>query len=169
MIGHVLFNYLLNKLLNCESVMYFDSDNFSATAVELWAVYADRDVKELPTKSWTSDIDNPFSSSRDTHSLLRSWNLKCFSIFALLQIERQDLSKFFIPINKSFCEPHLSKRGLYSSTSTIGSTKKVKSMMNILSYIDGKKSIIEIANLCHLSIKEVTKNLNLFKKFNLIK
>jgi len=87
----------------------------------------------------------------------------------IIYLEKNFNSKFFIPINKSFCEPHLSKRGLYSSTSTIGSTKKVKSMMNILSYIDGKKSIIEIANLCHLSIKEVTKNLNLFKKFNLLK
>ena len=86
----------------------------------------------------------------------------------LTYLEKNYNSKFFIPINKTFCEPHLSKRGLYPSTSTVRQ-KKVTSMMNILSYIDGKNSIIEIADLCNLSIKEVNKNLYLFKKFNLIK
>ncbi len=84
-------------------------------------------------------------------------------------LEKNYNARFFIPINKTFCEPHLSKRGLYPSISSINLQKKIKSMMNILSYVDGKKTIIEIAYLCDLSIKEVNKNLYLFKKFNLIK
>ena len=77
--------------------------------------------------------------------------------------------KFFIPINNSFCEPQLSKRKLYPPTSTLKTAEKVKSMMNVLSYVDGKNSIIEIANLCHLSKLEVKKYLKIFRKFNLIK
>ena len=78
-------------------------------------------------------------------------------------------SKFFIPKNNCFCEPHLSKRNLYPAISTSKTAKKVKSMMNILSYVDGKNSIMEIAKLCHLSIAEVKKYLIIFKKYNLIK
>ena len=78
-------------------------------------------------------------------------------------------AKFFIPTNNCFCEPHLSKRNLYPAISTTKTTSKVRSMMNILSYVDGKTSIIQIANLCHLSILEVKKYLIIFKKFNLIK
>ena len=78
-------------------------------------------------------------------------------------------SKFFIPKNNCFCEPHLSKRNLYPSISTLQTAKKVKSMMNILSYVDGNNSILEIAKLCHLSILEVKKYLIIFKKHNLIK
>ena len=66
-------------------------------------------------------------------------------------------------------EPHLSKRKLYPSISTLKTASKVKSMMNVLSYVDGITSIIQIANLCHLSTLEVKKYLKTFKKFNLIK
>jgi aminopeptidase-like protein len=84
-------------------------------------------------------------------------------------LEKNFKKDFFIPINNCFCEPHLSKRNLYPSISTIKTASKVKSMMNILSYVDGKTSIIQIANLCHLSTLEVKKYLIIFKKFNLIK
>ena len=84
-------------------------------------------------------------------------------------LEKSFEKDFFIPINNCFCEPHLSKRNLYPSISTIKTASKVKSMMNILSYVDGKTSIIQIANLCHLSTLEVKKYLIIFKKFNLIK
>ena len=84
-------------------------------------------------------------------------------------LEKNFDKKFFIPINNSFCEPQLSKRKLYPPTSTLKTAEKVKSMMNVLSYVDGKNSIIEIANLCHLSKLEVKKKLVIFKKLNLIK
>ena len=86
-------------------------------------------------------------------------------------LEKNFDKNFFIPINNCFCEPHLSKRNLYPSISTLktATNTKVKSMMNVLSYVDGKTSIIEIANLCHLSTLEVKKYLITFKKFNLIK
>jgi aminopeptidase-like protein len=45
------------------------------------------------------------------------------------------------------CEPQLGKRGLYPTLSTKASSKKVKAMMNLISYCDGSKTLLEIANL----------------------
>ena len=84
-------------------------------------------------------------------------------------LEKNFDKDFFTPINNCLCEPHLSKRKLYPSISTLKTASKVKSMMNVLSYVDGRTSIIQIANLCHLSTLEVKKYLKTFKKFNLIK
>ena len=75
----------------------------------------------------------------------------------------------YIPKNNCYCEQHLSKRKLYPSISTLKTASKVKSMMNVLSYIDGKNSVMQIANLCHLSIINVKKYLSIFKKHKLIK
>jgi aminopeptidase-like protein len=44
-------------------------------------------------------------------------------------------------------EPQLGKRGLYPTLSTKDSGKQVRSMMNMLSYCDGNKSLLEIAEL----------------------
>ncbi len=43
-------------------------------------------------------------------------------------------------------EPQLGKRGLYPNTSTKKSHNEVKDLMNLISYSDGKKSLLEIAN-----------------------
>jgi aminopeptidase-like protein len=44
-------------------------------------------------------------------------------------------------------EPQLGKRGIYPTLSTKDSGKQVRSMMNMLSYCDGNKSLLEIAEL----------------------
>ena len=44
-------------------------------------------------------------------------------------------------------EPQLGKRGLYPTMSTKESGKQVRTMMNMLSYCDGNKSLLEIAEL----------------------
>jgi aminopeptidase-like protein len=49
--------------------------------------------------------------------------------------------------NKALCEPQLGNRGLYPTLSTKESGKEVRTMMNILSYCDGNKSLLEIAEL----------------------
>lgn len=43
------------------------------------------------------------------------------------------------------CEPQLGKRGLYPSLSTKESHVQVRDMRNLLSYCDGKRSLLEIA------------------------
>ena len=44
------------------------------------------------------------------------------------------------------CEPQLGKRGLYPTLSTKESGNSVRSMMNLISYSDGNRSLLEIAD-----------------------
>ena len=51
-----------------------------------------------------------------------------------------------------FCEPQLGKRGLYPTLSTKTSGVEVSLMMNLITWSDGTKSLIEIADLCEVPI-----------------
>lgn len=46
-----------------------------------------------------------------------------------------------------FCEPQLGKRQLYPTLSTKESGAKVRAMMNLITYSDGSKSLLEISEL----------------------
>ncbi|MCX2498683.1 DUF4910 domain-containing protein [Plesiomonas shigelloides] len=46
-----------------------------------------------------------------------------------------------------FCEPQLGKRDLYPTLSTKESGAKVRAMMNLITYSDGSKSLLEISEL----------------------
>lgn len=61
--------------------------------------------------------------------------LKCIDI-----IEKNDTY-----INNCLCEPQLSERGLYPTTSTKDSKHLVKDMMNLITYCDGKHDLMEIS------------------------
>lgn len=52
------------------------------------------------------------------------------------------------PSMKVLCEPQLGKRGLYPSQSTKSTWNDVKLMMNVITWSDGTRSLIEIAELC---------------------
>jgi aminopeptidase-like protein len=45
------------------------------------------------------------------------------------------------------CEPQLGKRGLYPTLSTKGSGDQVRAMMNLISFCDGTRTLLDIANL----------------------
>lgn len=45
------------------------------------------------------------------------------------------------------CEPQMGKRGLYPTLSTKESGKQVQVMMDLISYFDGTKTLLQIANL----------------------
>lgn len=47
-----------------------------------------------------------------------------------------------------FCEPQLSKRGLYPTLSTKSSGEEVRLMMDLITWSDGTRSLVEIAELC---------------------
>lgn len=47
----------------------------------------------------------------------------------------------------TFCEPQLGKRGLYPTLSTKETRAQVAAMMNLISYCDGKRSLLEIAEI----------------------
>lgn len=52
-------------------------------------------------------------------------------------------------------EPQLGKRGLYSNTSIKGSTNATQLMMNLISYCDGKHSLLDIAEILNVPFKEI--------------
>jgi aminopeptidase-like protein len=59
------------------------------------------------------------------------------------------------PQAQVFCEPQLGKRGLYPTLSSRGSAAEVRVMMNLLSYADGRHSLIDIAELCEVPVWEL--------------
>jgi len=54
----------------------------------------------------------------------------------------------------TICEPQLGKRGLYPTLSTRGAGYAVRDMTNILSYADGTRDLVDIADLVGLSPEE---------------
>jgi aminopeptidase-like protein len=85
------------------------------------------------------------------------------------------------PINKIKCEPMLSKRNLYYSTTDKKNSHKavmgneshpgdgVTRRMNILAYSDGKHNIFEIAKKINEPLNKVIKELEVLSSNNLIK
>ena len=64
-------------------------------------------------------------------------------------IEILESDKFWI--SKHFCEPQMSKRSLYPTTSIKNSTLSVKNTMNVLSYLDGRTDLNQVASECGLT------------------
>ncbi|WP_297811805.1 DUF4910 domain-containing protein [uncultured Helicobacter sp.] len=54
--------------------------------------------------------------------------------------------------NTILCEPQLGKRGLYPTLSTKDSINQIKDMRNLLMYCDGKKDLLEIAEICNIDL-----------------
>lgn len=63
------------------------------------------------------------------------------------------------PVSTVPCEPQLGKRGLYPTVSSKGSAEKVRTLMNMLSYCDGTRSLLEIAELINAPISLLVNNL----------
>lgn len=61
----------------------------------------------------------------------------------------------YYPKIKVFCEPQLGKRGLYPTLSTKTSVNKVQLIMGLITWSDGTKSLLEIAELCDVPIWEL--------------
>jgi aminopeptidase-like protein len=64
------------------------------------------------------------------------------------------------------CEPQLSKRNLYPSISIKNDNPSLRNQMNVISYLDGKHDLIDIAHKCKLDffyINELVLNLKTHK------
>lgn len=68
----------------------------------------------------------------------------------------------------TICEPQLGKRGLYPNMSTKDSYYMVKTMMNFITYADGEKDLIEIADLLKVNVHELYDTINKLKKTSLL-
>lgn len=69
---------------------------------------------------------------------------------------------------KMLCEPMMSKRHLYPTLSTKNSHSDVRSRMNIISYLDGKKSLLDIANLLGKPIELVYNEISILKEMGVV-
>ncbi len=75
----------------------------------------------------------------------------------------KEIEKQSFPKATNFCEPFLTKRKMYPTTSKFGAVNlKTKKLLDFLSFCDGKNSILQIQNytkLNHIEIREIMKNL----------
>jgi aminopeptidase-like protein len=68
-------------------------------------------------------------------------------------IEALEQNKF--PKVNVFGEPQLGKRGLYPTLSTKFTSNEVRLMMDLITWSDGTKSLLEIADICDVPIWEL--------------
>jgi aminopeptidase-like protein len=66
------------------------------------------------------------------------------------------------------CEPQLGKRGLYPTISTKKSGEQVRDMMNLLTYADGSRTTLEIAEKINISMWELMPIVERLKKESLL-
>lgn len=79
------------------------------------------------------------------------------------------LEKNCFPKITVLCEPHLSKRNLYPTLSIKNSTKKIKVMMDLISYSDGKTSLLKIAEKINVPIWSLYHLIDLLLEKKLLK
>jgi aminopeptidase-like protein len=72
------------------------------------------------------------------------------------------------PIPLTVGEPQLGKKGLYPNTSIKDQYGSVRSMMNVLSQCDGKKSVEEIAATCRIPLGEADEIIGQLNEKNLL-
>jgi len=67
------------------------------------------------------------------------------------------------------CEPQLGKRGLYPTLSTKNSNNLVNVLTGVISYCDGKKTALEIAEILGISFFEVNEVIQTLVEQGLVK
>jgi aminopeptidase-like protein len=66
------------------------------------------------------------------------------------------------------CEPQLGKRGLYPNVSLRDNYHFVRNQMNVISYLDGSRDLLEIANLCEVTFLEAFQIVSKLKEVGLV-
>jgi aminopeptidase-like protein len=72
--------------------------------------------------------------------------------FSALRCALEVLERNCYPRATVLGEPQLGRRGLYPSLSTKGGAERVKLIMDLLTWSDGKHSLLEIAEICNCPI-----------------
>ena len=67
--------------------------------------------------------------------------------FDALQTAIQAIENHILPRITVLCEPQLGKRGLYPTLSSKESSARVRTMMNLISYCDGTRTLLDIAEI----------------------
>jgi len=72
--------------------------------------------------------------------------------YGALKKALETIERHCYPVVTTLCEPQLGKRGLYPTLSDKNTKAEVRVMMDILTWSDGTKSLIEIADICGLPV-----------------
>lgn len=72
--------------------------------------------------------------------------------FSVLTRALESLERNLYPLVTVLGEPQLGKRGLYPTLSTKSSGVEVRLMMNLITWSDGSRSLLEIAELCEAPV-----------------
>lgn len=88
--------------------------------------------------------------------------------FNLVKKVIQAIEWNFTPKSIFLGEPMLSKRNLYPSLSTKSPQKETRFRMDIISYSDGSKSLIDIADLLNKEIREVYEQAKILQELQII-
>lgn len=78
------------------------------------------------------------------------------------------LERNCIPNVTVHCEPQLGKRGLYPTLSTKETAAKVRLMMNFLTWADGTRTLLDIADRCNAPVWELYPLLDTFRTNGLV-
>lgn len=72
--------------------------------------------------------------------------------YKVLKRSIEAIEENYFPVMQVVCEPQLGKRGLYPNLSTESTWKQVRVMMDLISWSDGTKSLVEIADLIEVPV-----------------
>ena len=72
--------------------------------------------------------------------------------FDALKYSLEAIEKNIIPKSTVLCEPQLGKRGLYPTLSNTTSNKNVDIMMDLISWSDGKHTLLEVADKINVPV-----------------
>ena len=72
--------------------------------------------------------------------------------YGALKNALETIERHCFPVVTTLCEPQLGKRGLYPTLSDKNTKGQVGLMMEILTWSDGTKSLIEIADICGVPV-----------------
>ena len=81
----------------------------------------------------------------------------------------QSLERNRTPRINTLGEPQLGKRGLYPNTSTLKSNSSIRDFMNVISFLDGRKNLKEIAKILSIADAEVLRIVETLEEHKLLK
>jgi aminopeptidase-like protein len=80
----------------------------------------------------------------------------------------QSIQSNIVPEIKTFCEPHLSKYGLYPTLSRKNMSKEYNNLLNFLAYANGKRNLYELSDILKLPYLKILKIYKLLKKKKIV-
>lgn len=107
-----------------------------------------------------------YHTSLDNLDFISKEGLEGGYTFAKRILEALELNRVYK--NKILCEPQLGKYELYPTLSTKESIKAIKDMRNLLMYCDGKRDLLEIAEICSFNLLSMKEYINKFIECGLI-